>query len=60
MILGGSSNGFVRLIQCLVMGAKMPATKPANNQMPIAIPNGRSSSEGAAGDDDEDDENDAV
>lgn len=42
------------------MGAKMPATKPANNQMPIAIPNGWSSSEGSAGDDDEDDENDAV
>lgn len=38
------------------MGAKMPATKPANNQMPIAIPNGWSSSEGAAGDDDKDDD----
>lgn len=46
------------------MGAKMPATKPANNQMPIAIPNasGWSSSGGAAGveDDDENDDDDAV
>lgn len=54
----GSSNGSVRLIQCLVMGAKMPAAKPANNQMPGW--KGSSSGGDAAGEEDDDDDVDDV